>query len=92
MLSNTSRVIVNTTVLYVKAIITMLISLVSVPIVLKALGQSDYGLFNLIAGVIAFLSFLNVSMTVSTQRFISVAIGQRNETRLNKIFNVCIDL
>ena len=82
-----SKIILNTGILYTKIIINMLISLVSVPLILKALGPSDYGLYNLVAGVIAMLAFLNSSMSISTQRFLSVAIGEGNTVKLNKIYN-----
>ena len=78
----------NTAVMYAKAIITTLISLVSVPLILKALGHSDYGIYQLIGGVIAMLSFLNASMTVSTQRFMSVSLGENNNREFNLIYNV----
>jgi O-antigen/teichoic acid export membrane protein len=74
--------------MYAKAIITTLISLVSVPLILKALGHSDYGLYQLIGGVIAMLSFLNASMTVATQRFLSVSMGENSSGKLNIIYNV----
>lgn len=86
------KVLLNTAVLYLKILITMLISLVSVPLVLKALGKSDYGLYNLIAGVISMLAFLNSSMSISTQRFLSVAIGTKNLDRLDTVYNVAIGL
>lgn len=70
----------------------MLISLVSVPMILNALGKSDYGLYNLIAGVISMLSFLNASMSITTQRFLSVAIGEKNNEKLNNIYNTSLVL
>ena len=93
-MKTSDRVVFNTAVLYVKIVVSMLISLVSVRLVLQALGESDYGLYNLVAGVIAMLSFLNVSMSVSTQRFLSVAMGEHDTEKLNGIFNtgVCLHL
>lgn len=82
----------NSIILYIKIIITMLISLVSVPMILNALGKSDYGLYNLIAGVISMLSFLNASMSITTQRFLSVAIGEKNNEKLNNIYNTSLVL
>jgi len=70
----------------------MFISLYTVPLVLRALGASDYGLFNLVAGVIAMLAFLNASMTVSTQRFMSVYMGSGDLTKINAVFNASIVL
>ena len=87
-----NKVIFNTVILYSKIVITMLISLMTVPMVLRALGDSDYGLYNLIAGVISMLSFLNASMTIATQRYLSVAIGQNDKSKLNEIFNNSIVL
>lgn len=81
-MQTSTRVIFNTIVLYVKVILSLAIAFVSIPLVLNALGASDYGLYNLVAGVVAMLSFLNNSMTVSTQRFMSVAMGEKNEEKL----------
>ena len=91
-INNANRIILNTGVLYAKALITMGISFITVPVVLRALGKSDYGLYNLIAGVIAMLSFLNASLTVSTQRFMSVAMGKNDQSHLNVIYNVGLRL
>ena len=75
-MKTTTKVFFNTVVLYVKIILSMAIALISVPLVLKALGASDYGVYNLVAGIVAMLTFLNNSMTVSTQRYMSVAMGE----------------
>ncbi len=85
---NTSqRVLVNTIAVYFRQVFLLIISLVTVPMILGALGEIDYGVYNLVAGVIAMLSFLNASMTISTQRFLSVAIGENNTETINKIYN-----
>lgn len=72
-------------------LVVMAINLWTVPLLLRALGQSDYGLYQLVAGVITMLTFINAAMTISTQRYMSVAMGQNdNESRLNTIYNVSI--
>lgn len=86
------RVVFNTAILYIKVIVSLLISLISVPMVLNALGASDYGVYNLVAGVIAMLAFLNLSMNVATQRYISVAIGANDNERINTLFNSALVL
>lgn len=91
-MTNTQRVMINTAILYIRIVVSMVISLISVPMLLRALGESDYGLYNLIAGVIAMLSFLNASMSISSQRYMSVAIGEKNIDKLNSIYNVSIIL
>ena len=87
-----TRVVFNTVILYVKILITMAISLVTVPLVLHTLGKSDYGLYSLVGGIIAMLAFLNNSMSVATQRFMSVAMGEGNVEKINKVYNVNIKL
>lgn len=81
------KVVVNTVVLYAKILASMAIALVSVPLVLKALGASDYGLYNLVAGVVAMFNFLSNSLTVSSQRYMSVAMGTNDEKRINLVYN-----
>lgn len=87
-----NRVLFNMVVLYLKMLITIVVSLCSVPLVMRALGVSDYGLYSLIAGVIVMLSFLNSSMTVSTQRYMSVSMGKGDDKSVKQIFNVSIVL
>lgn len=86
----TQKIIFNTAVLYMKIVICMAISICTVPIVLHSLGESDYGLFNLIAGIISMLAFINGAMTVSTQRYLSVTIGEKDKNKLLQIYNISI--
>lgn len=79
-------VIKNTAYLYMKMGITMVVSLYAVRIILQALGVVDYGIYNLVAGVIAMLAFLNSSMTVSTQRYLSFYLGKGQENKLKEVF------
>lgn len=90
-MTTTNRIILNTIILYAKMLVVMAINLWTVPLLLHALGQSDYGLYQLIAGVITMLTFINAAMTLSTQRYMSVAMGEsNNEKRLNTIYNVSL--
>ena len=82
-----TKVVFNTVILYVKILVSMAIALVSVPLVLRALGVSDYGLYNLIVGVIAMLAFLNNSLTISSQRYMSVAMGAGDYKKIELIYN-----
>ena len=68
----------------------MFLSLWTVPIILRALGQSDYGIYNLVAGIIAMLAFLNDSMTVVVQRYMSVTMGGGDRSILNQVYNASI--
>jgi hypothetical protein len=80
------KVALNTGITYARMILTMGISLYSTRIVLNALGSIDYGIFNLIAGIVAMLSFLNVAMTASTQRYLSYHQGGKDINMQVKVF------
>jgi O-antigen/teichoic acid export membrane protein len=82
-----TRVAFNTMILYAKMVIMMGVQLYSTRLVLNALGSSDYGIFNLIAGVIAMLAFLNAAMTTSTQRYLSYHQGSGDFSMQKKIFS-----
>ncbi len=84
---NAKKVVFNTGVLYTKMLVTVGITLYSTRLVLNALGVSDYGTYNLIAGIIAMLSFLNVAMTTSTQRYFSFYQGTKNTEIQKDIFS-----
>lgn len=81
-----NRVIFNTGITYVKAVITSLISLYSTRLILNALGAEDFGLYNVVGGMIAMLAFLNAAMTTSTQRYISYNLGKASIENVKKIF------
>lgn len=67
-------------------LLTVGVSLYSTRLVLNALGSTDYGIFNLVAGVIAMLAFLNTAMATSTQRYLSFHQGRNEPRMLKKIF------
>lgn len=78
-----TRVVFNTGIQYVRVLITVGINLYSVRLILNSLGKVDYGIYNLIAGVIAMLAFLNTAMSITTQRYLSVGQG-RNDLDFQK--------
>ena len=82
------RVAKNTLFLYVRIVVNVLISLYSTRIILDALGVEDFGIYNLVAGAIAMLTFLNSAMAEASQRFMSYAHGEDNTIKQLHIFNV----
>lgn len=71
-------IVFNTGVLYVKLIITTILSLFATRLLLEALGEIDFGVSALVSSVIAMLAFLSASLTVSTQRYMSFHLGKKN--------------
>ncbi len=87
-----NKVVINTGFLYGKMLITILISLYSTRLVLSALGATDYGVFNLVGGVVAMLSFLNGAMATATQRYMSFSLGEGDKEKLKSIFSSSVVL
>lgn len=84
---HSKKILYNTLAVYIKIIFNSIITLIATRIVLDCLGVNDFGLYNLLAGVIVLLSFMNGALMVSTQRYLSIAIGEGREDKLKSIFN-----
>lgn len=87
-----NRVIKNTGYLYAKMGITMFVSLYTTRLILKGLGDTDFGIFNIVGGAIAMLGFFNAAMAGATQRFMSYVEGEGNKNKQKAIFNISIIL
>ena len=81
-----NRVIINTAILYGRMVLTVGVSLYSTRLILNALGSTDYGIFELVAGIIAVLAFLKNTMATSTQRFLSFYQGKNDIDSQKSIF------
>ena len=71
---------------YTRTIINVCLSLYSTRLILSALGQSDYGIYSVVAGMIAMLSFITNALVVTTQRFLSVYHGKNDPQKIRQIF------
>jgi O-antigen/teichoic acid export membrane protein len=87
---NTKRIANNTTLLYFRMLVVMGMNLFSVRLLLNALGVVDYGIYDVVAGVITVLSSISSVLQTATLRFYSYALGQNNFERLQKIFSTSI--
>lgn len=91
-ISNNKRIAKNTLLLYFRMFITVAIGLYTSRIVLNTLGISDYGIYNVVGGIITMLSFLNAAMVASSQRFISYELGKGNLGRLKMVFSTSVSI
>lgn len=76
----------NTLMLYVRMVFVTGVTLFTTRIVLKNLGVEDYGIYNVVAGVVSMFAFLNNSMAGATQRFLSFELGINDDERVNTVF------
>lgn len=81
-----SRIAYNTIALYIRTFIVMVVSFLTSRVMLEQLGVDDYGLNNLISGVVSMFGFLNISMGTAVQRFFSVEEVKDGGVSAKKIF------
>ena len=87
---NNKRIAKNTLLLYFRMLLMMFVTLFTSRVVLDKLGVTDYGIYNVVGGVVAMLGFLNSSMSNAVQRYLSFEIGKNDEAGVNRIFNVSL--
>ena len=87
---NTKRVAKNTLLLYARMLLLMFISLYTSRVVLNILGEEDYGLYNVVGGVVALFSVFSGTLSSAISRFITFEIGKGNNGRVGLIFSSAI--
>ncbi len=80
------RIAKNTLFLYFRMFLIMAISFYTSRVVLNALGESDYGTFNVVGGIVVILSFINSAMMGATQRYLNFELGTKDEEKLRSVF------
>ena len=78
--------------LYVRMILIMLVSLYTSRVILKALGVEDFGLYNVVGGVVVLFTFINNAMVTSTQRFLNFEIGRNDIEEAQKVFSASLNI
>lgn len=88
--ANNKRIAKNTLLLYARMMLLIVVNLYTSRVILSTLGMEDYGIYNVVGGIVTIFGFINTSMTSATQRYITFAIGKGDDKWLNEIF--CISL
>lgn len=89
---NNKRIAKNTLFLFVRMFFTMGVSLYTSRVVLNTLGVEDYGVYNIVGGIVTLFSFFNSAMTSATQRFLAFDIGKNDLQQLKKTFNATLNI
>ena len=90
--TNNKRVAKNTLFLYFRMILIMLVTLYTSRVILAELGISDFGIFNVVAGVVMMFAFLNNCMVTSTQRYLNFEMGKGNPESIRKVFSAALNI
>lgn len=86
-MSDNKRIAKNTLFLYVRMFIIMGVTLFTSRVILDKLGADDFGLYNVVGGVVGMLGFLNGTLSISTSRFITYSLGEGSKNNLAKTFS-----
>lgn len=89
---NNKRIAKNTLFLYLRQIFVMAVALYTSRVVLATLGVIDYGIYNVVGGVVAMFSFINAAMTTSTQRFLTFELGKKDYVQLARVFAASLNV
>lgn len=87
-----SRIAKNALFLYLRSIIVLLIALYTTRVVLATLGVEDYGIYYVIAGVIALFASISSSMSGAISRFLTFELGRGDEKQLKKVFSTGVQI
>lgn len=84
------RITLNTVALYARLLLSLLIGLYTSRVVLDALGIDDFGIYNLVGGIILVVNFLTNALTLSIDRFLAYALAHSDRKRLQAVFSTAI--
>ena len=86
------RLALNTLFLYARMLLLMFITLFTSRVTLRELGVDDYGIYNVVGGVVAMFSLLSGSLSAAISRFLTYELGKGNKDRIKKVFSTSINI
>ena len=87
---NSKRIAKNTIIMYVRMFVMMLIGLYTSRVIINTLGLSDYGINNVVGGLVAMFSIASSSLSSSISRFLTFEIGRKDKEKLKEVFSTSI--
>lgn len=89
-ISNNKRIAKNTIMLYVRMFLIMAVTLYTSRVVLEVLGVEDFGIYNIVGGIVVLFSFINHAMATATQRFLNFELGRGNIEETERVFSMSL--
>ena len=90
--SDTKRIVKNTGFLYMRMLVMMAIGFITARVMLKALGVNNYGINNVVGGLVSMFSMLSASLSGAVSRFFTFGLGKGDMKRLRVIFSTSINI
>lgn len=85
-----NRIAKNTLMLYLRMGLMLVVNLYTVRVVMAALGEVDFGIYNSVGGIVAMFSFISSTMSTACQRFYMFELGKGDHEQLRNVFNLCL--
>lgn len=89
--NRSGKIAKNTLFLYIRMVLVLLINLYTSRVLLQVLGIEDFGIFNLVGGVVVFLSFFQSALSNATYRFLAFELGLKNYDKLNRVYSMAVN-
>lgn len=77
--------------MYIRMLLIMGVTLYTSRVVLQTLGEEDFGIYNIVGGVVTLFTFINAAMTTGTQRHLSYELG-KPDSNVTKVFSACLSI
>lgn len=91
-LSNNQRIAKNTVLLYIRSVFLLLLGLYTSRLTLQVLGVEDYGIYQIVGGVVTMFSMLSSTLNAASQRFITFSLGKGDIKELKRVFSTCMTM
>ena len=91
-MNDNKKIAINSVVIFLRLVITSLVGIYISRIVLDALGASDYGLYNVVGGIVTMLNVMNSAMLSTTYRYIAFELGKGEKGDSQRVFNTCFQI
>ena len=85
-----TRIAKNTLMLYVRMLVLMLVGLYTSRVVLAALGENDFGIYNVVGGVVAMFTIISGALNSAVQRFITFEMGKGPQAQLRRVYSTAV--
>ena len=86
------RIARNTLMLYIRIFALLLVGLYTSRVVLEALGENDYGIYNVVGGVVAMFTIISGALNSAVSRFITFEMGRGESAQLNKVYSTAVNI
>lgn len=87
---NNKRIVQNTLFMYLRMLLVMVVTLYTSRVVLSVLGVDNYGIYNVVGGVVVLFTFINQAMATATQRYFSYELGKSEKGDIGKVFTISL--